>query len=46
MEKKYVEETACGMIGFKNGAIGFIEGGGARKYFNFELDIQDQRGAS
>jgi len=42
--KKYIEETACGMIGFKNGAIGFIEGGGARKYFNFELDIQGSEG--
>ena len=42
--KKYIEETACGMIGFKNGSIGFIEGGGARKYFNFELDIQGSEG--
>ena len=32
------------MLGFKNGAIGFIEGGGARKYFNFELDIQGSEG--
>ena len=32
------------MIGFKNGALGFIEGGGARKYFNFELDIQGSEG--
>jgi predicted dehydrogenase len=42
--KKYIEETACGMIGFKNGSLGFIEGGGARKYFNFELDIQGSEG--
>ena len=42
--KKYIEETACGMIGFKSGALGFIEGGGARKYFNFELDIQGSEG--
>ena len=42
--KKYIEGTACGMIGFKSGAIGFIEGGGARKYFNFELDIQGSEG--
>ncbi len=42
--KKYIEETACGMLGFKNGALGFIEGGGARKYFNFELDIQGSEG--
>jgi len=32
------------MLGFKNSAIGFIEGGGARKYFNFELDIQGSEG--
>ena len=42
--KKYIEETACGMIGFESGAIGFIEGGGSRKYFNFELDIQGSEG--
>jgi predicted dehydrogenase len=42
--KKYIEETASAMLGFKNGAIGFIEGGGARKYFNFELDIQGSEG--
>ena len=42
--KKYIEETASAMLGFKNGAIGFIEGGGARKYFNFELDIQGTEG--
>ena len=32
------------MIGFQNNATGFIEGGGARKYFNFELDIQGSEG--
>ena len=42
--KKHIEDTACGMIGFESGAIGFIEGGGARKYFNFELDIQGSEG--
>ena len=42
--KKYIEETACGMLGFKSGALGFIEGGGSRKYFNFELDIQGSEG--
>lgn len=42
--KKYIEETASAMLGFKNGAIGFIEGGGARKYFNFELDVQGTEG--
>ncbi len=42
--KKYIEETAYAMIEFKSGAVGFIEGGGARKYFNFELDIQGSEG--
>lgn len=42
--KNFIEETACAMMGFKNGALGFIEGGGARKYFNFELDIQGSEG--
>lgn len=42
--KKYIEETACAMIRFKSGALGFIEGGGARNYFNFELDIQGAKG--
>jgi predicted dehydrogenase len=42
--KRYIEETACAMIGFQNKATGFIEGGGARKYFNFELDIQGSEG--
>jgi predicted dehydrogenase len=42
--KKFIEETASAMLGFKNGAIGFIEGGGGRKYFNFELDIQGSEG--
>ncbi len=42
--KKYIEETAAAMVRFKNGTIGFIEGGGARKYFNFELDIQGSEG--
>ena len=42
--KKYIEETATAIVRFKNGTIGFIEGGGARKYFNFELDIQGSEG--
>jgi predicted dehydrogenase len=42
--KRFIEETASAMLGFHNGAIGFIEGGGARKYFNFELDIQGTEG--
>jgi predicted dehydrogenase len=32
------------MIRFKSGALGFIEGGGVRNYFNFELDIQGSKG--
>ena len=42
--RKFIEETAYAMLGFKNGTCGFIEGGGARKYFNFELDIQGSEG--
>ena len=42
--KNYIEETACAMLRFKSGALGFIEGGGARNYFNFELDIQGLKG--
>lgn len=42
--KKSIEETASAMMRFKNGALGFIEGGGARNYFNFELDIQGSKG--
>ncbi len=42
--RRYVEETACALLQFQNGAVGFIEGGGARRYFNFELDIQGSEG--
>ena len=42
--KRFIEETAWAMIRFKSGIMGFIEGGGARKYFNFELDIQGSEG--
>jgi len=42
--KKYIEDTAFGMIHFKNGIHAAIEGGGVRKYFNFELDIQGSDG--
>ncbi len=41
---KNIEETAWGMMRFKNGAMGFIEGGGGRRYFGFELDIQGSAG--
>jgi predicted dehydrogenase len=42
--KHFIEESSCAMIRFKSGAMGFIEGGGSRKYFNFELDIQGDEG--
>ena len=42
--RKNIEETACAMLRFKTGALGFIEGSGARRYFNFELDIQGSEG--
>ena len=42
--RKHIEESVHAMIKFKNGVMGFIEGGGARKYFNFELDIQGSEG--
>ncbi|HEB73431.1 MAG TPA: Gfo/Idh/MocA family oxidoreductase, partial [Nitrospirae bacterium] len=38
--KGYVESTALGIIGYKNGVRGMILGGGERKYFHFEIDIQ------
>lgn len=39
-----IETTAVGMIRFKNGSTAYIEGGGERGYFNFELDIQGTEG--
>ncbi|QPJ62125.1 MAG: Gfo/Idh/MocA family oxidoreductase [Candidatus Nitronauta litoralis] len=42
--KQHIEETATAMLQFKNGALGFVEGGGGRRYFNFELDIQGTEG--
>lgn len=42
--KQFIEETACAMLQFKSGAMGYIEGGGGRRYFNFELDIQGTQG--
>lgn len=35
-----VEVAVSAMLKFENGAIGFIEAGGDRRYFNFELDVQ------
>jgi len=42
--KRFIEETASAMIAFQNGSQGFIEAGGNRNYFNFELDIQGSEG--
>ncbi|MBN2289544.1 MAG: Gfo/Idh/MocA family oxidoreductase [Candidatus Glassbacteria bacterium] len=39
-----VEHTASGMVGFPSGAVAFIEGGGRRKYFAFELELQGSEG--
>jgi len=39
-----VEHTANGMVGMKSGAVAFIEGGGRRKYFAFELELQGEHG--
>jgi len=41
---EYVEHTACCVVEFENGAIGFVEGGGEKEYFRFELDIQGTKG--
>ncbi len=42
--KKHIEKTAGAVLAFRNGAMAFVEGGGDRKYFNFELDIQGTNG--
>lgn len=42
--KKHIEHTASAMLQFKSGATGYIEGGGDRRYFNFELDLQGSEG--
>lgn len=42
--KRFIEDTAFGLIHFKNGIHASIEGGGKRRYFNFELDIQGSEG--
>jgi len=41
--KNSVESTVTGILQFKNGASGLVIGGGERKYFHFELDIQTER---
>ena len=39
-----IEHTALGIVGFPGEAIAFIEGGGRRKYFTFELELQGTDG--
>ena len=39
-----IEHTATGMLGFASGAQGFIEGGGRRDYFAFDMEIQGEKG--
>jgi len=39
-----VEDRASAYMQFNSGAYGFVEGGGRRNYFNFELDIQGSDG--
>lgn len=41
---KYIENTIIGIIQFIKGTRAFIEGGGRRNYFNFELDLQGTEG--
>ncbi len=41
---KYRRDTTYGTIEFENGTMLFLEAGGDRKYFNFELDIQGTEG--
>jgi predicted dehydrogenase len=39
-----IEHTTYGLLTLKNGARAFIEGGGERSYFLFEVDIQGTKG--
>jgi len=41
---EYIEHTVFGLIRFLKGTKAFIEGGGCRNYFNFELDLQGTEG--
>ena len=43
-ESLLIEDTAHAVIQFTNGVKAFLEGGGRRNYFNFELDIQGRDG--
>ncbi len=40
----YVESTAAGMMMLRNGVTVFVEGGGERDYFKFDVDLQFERG--
>ncbi len=42
--EKYIESELTALIRMKCGAELFIEGGGERKYFRFQLDIQGSNG--
>jgi len=39
-----IETAAGGIIGLENGVTVFVEGGGEREYFKFDLDLQFERG--
>ena len=41
---RMIEHTAAGLVGFASGAQGFIEGGGRRGYFAFDMEIQGEKG--
>ena len=41
---RMIEHTATGLVGFASGAQGFIEGGGRRDYFDFDTEIQGEKG--
>jgi len=43
-DKDHLEHTAHAILKFHNGATGFIEGGGEKGYFRFEVDIQGTLG--
>lgn len=42
--KRYIESTAVGLIRLKSGVNVFVEGGGEREYFKFDLDLQFEKG--
>lgn len=42
--EEYIENTLLGIVWFLKGTRAFIEGGGCRNYFNFELDLQGTDG--